>query len=221
MPRAQFIVTAICLALLTACGPSSEQVAQTMVAQTATVGQAIAAGIATGIAATETAKPTNTPIPTSTPTATLIATPTNTPSATPPAVSTPSQAQILEGKLYNSARSLKATLQNLIGGLDAGGERVWCSVEVRESVVTNYERLTTYPTYDDASLSANGKNVNFHYRVALQGSRDNANLQAVYKNCKDWIAAGKPSGFPLDSATVRAAINAVQSSLAIIKAAVP
>jgi WD40 repeat protein len=63
MLHSRFIIVVTFLALLVACGPSSAQVAQPMVAQTATIDQVIVAGMATGIAATEIARPTNTPTP--------------------------------------------------------------------------------------------------------------------------------------------------------------
>ena len=223
--------TLLVLVSLSACGPSSEQIAQTLVAQTATVEQLIVSGIATGIAASESAKPTNTAVPTSTHTATPSPTLTNTPTeeptialvtATPTATATLSYSQVQDGKLMASTRSLKVTLQQLLGGLDTGAGYIWCSVEVKESVVTNYERLTTYPIYDSALLSANGKNFEFHYRVALDGSRDDSNVQVEYNHCKEWIAAGKPEDFPWsDDRNLAAAIQAIKNSLITIAAVIP
>ena len=227
----QIGTTLLVLASLSACGPSSEQIAQTLVAQTETVEQFIVSGIATGIAATESAKPTNTAVPTSTHTATPSPTLTNTPTeeptialvtATPTATATLSYSQVQDGKLMASTRSLKVTLQQLLGGMDTGAGYKWCSVEVKESVVSNYERLTTYPVYDSALLSANGKNFEFHYRVALELSRDDSNVQVIYNDCKSWIAAGKPKNSPgSESAILGAAIEAVKNSLTTITVVIP
>ena len=121
-----------------------------------------------------------------------------------------------------STRSLKVTLQQLLGGMDTGAGYKWCSVEVKESVVSNYERLTTYPVYDSALLSANGKNFEFHYRVALELSRDDSNVQVIYNDCKSWIAAGKPKNSPgSESAILGAAIEAVKNSLTTITVVIP
>lgn len=227
----QIGTTLLVLASLSACGPSSEQIAQTLVAQTETVEQFIVSGIATGIAATESARPTNTAVPTPTHTATPSPTPMNTPTeeptvalvtATPTVTPTLSQSQVQDGKIIASTRSLKVTLQQLLGGLDTGAGYKWCSVEVKESVVTNYERLTTYPIYGSTLLSANGKNFEFHYRVALDGSRDDSNVQVEYNDCKKWIAAGKPEDFPWsDDRNLAAAIQAVKNSLTTIAAVIP
>jgi hypothetical protein len=223
--RLMILVAALVLA---GCAPSAASIG-TAIAQTQSAAPTVAPTTAptatlTMVPATPTATATSTPTNTSTATSTSTTTPSPTPTipaqtATPTATGTPSQAQRIQAQIANSAYSLKFTLNNMLAGINTG--ITWCSVEVNQSEVTNYERLLTYPAYDDALLTTYGKDLNYHYRVALGQVRDDSNIQAMYNGCKDWIARGKP---PTDNATNynwNAAIAILQSSLAILKQAFP
>jgi hypothetical protein len=192
--------------LLTGCGSSSEEAA---IAHE----EAVATSVAMTIAAmpTQTLAPTNTPtqtatstlIPTTTPTntPTITLTPTASPSPTPTIEPTPTitptltAAQIKVNQLYGSIRNLRYYAQNLYEGL--GGTNisyVACSRELRESVVTNYERVGSLSAFDDELLSERAIGARIGYDTARGAILSNPNIRKIYDNCVRWIEAGKPGG---------------------------
>lgn len=224
---------------VTACGPSAEQVAATYIAQTGTFEAAVVAAANTRVAETLTAQPTNTrtrtpsrtttpsrtstSTPTSTPTQTITSTQTMTPTATLDVTATLTAAQKYEIQASGAARNLKFVLNRLMAGLNTGAGYIWCSVEVNESITTNYETLTTFQTFDNSRLSATGQNINFHYNVALEKARDNESVQAMYGHCRRWVDTGKPDDYERDvtANNWEPAINAVQSAITTISVVVP
>lgn len=185
---------------ISACGTRPEQLAQTLVAQTATAGQAIEIEIATRMSATETAKPTNTLIPTSTTTpkftpshaptssATLLSTitPTHTPkvvfSPPRPTVSSPSKA------LLDSMRNLKKSVQLLAND---NPDFITCNRDSAESVPNNFEAIINYPTYDVTQSSSVVQDAYNRYRQAI--SIIQTTNHDLYQNCVSWLAGTNTS----------------------------
>lgn len=210
MFRATF-ASLILLVSATACTPSvsPEAMAGTYVAATMDYTTAVAMGIATGIAATEEARPTETPTstPTKTPnptaTATATATPTSTPTETwtptitntpePTVTSTPDAATIKVNQLYAALRNLKYFSEQIYNGLGGNGTgSISCSRELRDSIVTNYDRLKALLTFDDTLLPSRAIGSNIRYTSAREIMLETPGFQEYYNWCVAWIDAGKP-----------------------------
>lgn len=238
MCRNLLLILAVYTVFLVACTPtpSAEELAITYVAATEEFTTAVAEAVTTGIAATVAAQPTHTPtntptrtpIPTttltSTPTETLVPTETREPTATgtpePTETATPSAADIKVGQLYGAIRNLKYFAEQLAGGLDtATTGYLSCSRELRDSVVTNIDKIRTLPTFDDAMFSSRAIGANINYRTAIKTILENENITKAYNHCVTWIDAGKPENFESDRGDLNAATIAARRAVVLAEQA--
>ena len=208
------------LLVLVGCGPSeadAETDISTAVAQTVEFDKAIAQAVSTGIAATMTAfpteTPTDTPEPTSTSTSTATLTPTLSPTNTatntaeptlpptktlppePTETTTPTAAELKVARLYTALRNLKYYAEKMYEGLPGNETGLFsCSRELSDSIVTNYERVSSLEVFDDTYFSQRVIGANISYNSGRKKILEDANIIAVYNHCVAWIEAGKPSG---------------------------
>jgi len=150
MNKTMPIVVALTM-LMTACGPSADEIAQTFVAQTATSEQAMALAISTGIAETQTAAPTRTFTPTETrtitpsPTSTSTATATVTSSYTPTPTETPTDTPLAPAEQTAQAEMTRQAQQTEVGAATqtASAQNATSTREALSVTQTEASRIAT------------------------------------------------------------------------------
>lgn len=229
-------VIALLIMLGISCRPAPEQIAQTMVAQTAIAEQAIEIAVSTRVAATELAKPTNTSTPTATPTPvppsptptstnTPTSTPTVTPTPTPTASSTPTPTPTalpvsstlppaptsVQQSLLTSMQTLRRHIQLLAN--DQGGV-IYCTRTHDQSIAVNYEAVIAMPGYDVATETAIIQDAYNRYQQAIETIR--TTNRDLYTFCVNWLA-GTATGNTIPFQTWGYARQGVNDALSILE----